>query len=564
MKIIRISWVCLMVAALWFSTVLGVKIPENSDFVLHIASIEKMLGDFLADYNTEIGSITLFGKDSLGGTFEILMGIAEEDEETLIKALSKLPISITIDPKFSEDILAKSLADMLETSYIITNISKEEKKIQIDKFTFYTLRSKDALYITFSETQKRMIADMQNGKLKTVDVQIPADVDIYYKNFGTSPIGNLLYLFGDFYGRPTSEELKVSFNDDRLYFELSITKNVSEYEKNLLKESEFYLSELNYAENSKLMFGATKGLPLLSLIISQEFPEEFTKLLSNGIDSILISGDSDLFISAKYRIEYEKVIESTLREYFQSIEFDRTNSILNAWQGEEVKSKTKRAELENSLMYLYMSEQEDMEFVGITFNVQRSSEGGLIITGSVSNFKTYLEKILFDFLNEPTEEYYDEYESEDWWEDEEWEESEEYTEEEYEEEYTEECTTEEIEEETYEEETYEEEVFDEEYVYSTAENLANVVDYLIEKLNSGLIPTQWALQYDYPYSFLNRLEFFPAIGKDGTKYLTIVFELPSEEIGEAIISILEEYGISAWMAYGKLIINYVIQKEYAQ
>lgn len=94
--------------------------------------------------------------------------------------------------------------------------------------------------------------------------------------------------------------------------------------------------------------------------------------------------------------------------------------------------------------------------------------------------------------------------------------------------------------------------------------MVNVANYLIDKLNNGLIPTQWALQYDYPYTFLNRLEFFPAIGKDGTKYLTIAFELPNEEIGDAIISILEEHSISAWMAYGKLIINYVIQKEYAQ
>ncbi len=489
------------------------------------------------------------------------MGIKEDDEEMLFKALSKLPLSIIIDPKFSEELLAKSLAQILDSAYVITNISKTEKKIQIGKFTLYTLRSKDTLYITFSEIQKRMIADMQNGKLKTVDVQIPEGVDIYYKNFGTSPIGNLLYLFGDFYGRPTSEELKVSFNDDRLYFELSITKNVSEYEKNLLKESEFYLSELNYAENSKMMVGATKGLPLLSLILNQEFPDEFTKLLSEGIDSILISGNSGLFISAKYRVEYEKVIESALREYFQSIEFDRNNSILNAWQGDEIKTKTKRAELENSLMYLYMSEQEDMEFVGIKLNAQRSSESGLIITGSVSNFKTYLEKILFDFLNEPTEEYYDEYEFEDWREDEEWEESEEYTEEEYEEEYTEECTTEETEE---DEGTYEEEVFDEDYIYSVAENLVNVANYVIDKLNNGLIPTHWALQYDFPYSFLNRLEFFPAIGKDGTKYLTIAFELPNEKIGEAIISVLEKYDISAWAAYGKLIINYVIQVQIPQ
>lgn len=559
MRFSKFTWVFLVLVLLRFSIAFGVKIPENSDFIVYFTSFEKILRNFLDDDVLEVGPVTIFGKYSLGSVFELFTGILHEDEDAVIKGLSKLPISIAINPEFSEELLAKNLADMLETSYVITHISQTEKKIQIGEITIYTLKTKDALYISFSELQKRMITDMQKGKLKTIDVPVSKDVDIYYKNFGISPIGNLLYLLGDFYGRPTSEELKVSFNEEKLYFELSTMKNASEYEKNLLKESESYLSELNYAENPKFLVGTTKALPFLVKAMNKELPDKLIDFATEGIDSVLISGNSGLFLSAKYRIEYEKLIENILKEIFQYVEFDRAKSIVNAWQGNEVKSKTKLKELENSTLYLNLPEQEDKELGGITFNVQRTSDGGLKITGNISNFQKYLEEIITKILTEETEEYYDEYE----------EEYEEEYEDEYEEECWEEATTEEV---TTEETTCEEcveceeyeEVFDEEYVYSTAENLANVVDYLIEKLNSGLIPTQWALQYDYPYTFLNRLEFFPAIGKDGTKYLTISFQLPNEEIGEAIISALEDYGISAWIAYGKLIINYVIQPQIPQ
>ena len=412
MKFSRVTWICLVFFLFWLSVAFGVKIPENSDFIVHFTSFEKILGNFLGDDISEVGPVTIFGKDSFGGAFELFTGILDEDEDVVIKGLSKLPISIAISPEFSEEHLAKNLADILEASYVITHISQTEKKIQLGEITLHTLKTKDALYISFSELQKRMITDMQKGKLKTIDVPVSEDVDIYYKNFGTSHIGNLLYLLGDFYGRPTSEELKVSFNEEKLYFELSTMKNTLEYEKNLLKESESYLSELNYAENSKFLVGTTKALPFLVKAMNEELPDNLIDFATEGIDSVLISGNSGLFLSAKYRIEYEKLIENILKEIFQYVEFDRAKSIVNAWQGNEVKSKTKLKELENSIMYLNLPEQEDTELGGIKFNVQRTSDGGLKITGNISNFQKYLEEIITKILTEETEEYYDEYKEE--------------------------------------------------------------------------------------------------------------------------------------------------------
>ncbi|MCX7654422.1 MAG: hypothetical protein N2Z58_07110 [Fervidobacterium sp.] len=552
----RFRKVVLLVLVTSIYLVFGFKVPENADFVFHISSVDKVLSLILPDYNFEFGQITLFGKDSFGGISEILLGFMLEDERITSKAFLKLPIVVAIEPKFSEDAIAKTLAELMKASYIVTDLDKSTKKIQIGEVAFYTIRSKEALYLTCSEIQKMVVEDMLNSKVKLVEVNIPQEVDIYYKNFGTTPIGNWLYAFGDTFGKPVSEELKGCIEQNKIWFELIIEKNISDYEKTLLKRNEFYLSELNYVPNSKIFIGATRNFNFLPLLILlQELPEELVPFFTENIDIFLISGSTDLFMCAKYKPEYEKLVQFNLKEHFQYMKFDRINNLVNAWQGKEVGIETKHKDLENSLMYIGIigEEEEDFSFL---LNVQRITNGGIKITGKVTNLQKFLEKYLEEAFEETEEYYSDEYDY--------------YEEEEIEEEDYEE-TFDEIEYETgdeteeappaeglYEEEY--EEILDENYVYTTVDNLVSVINYLIEKLDEGFIPTIWSLR-NYPQNFLKRLEFFPAIGRDGTKYFTISFQLPSEEIGEAIMMKLEEYDIYSWIVYGKLIINYVIKAE---
>ncbi|MEN3043276.1 MAG: hypothetical protein ABDH59_08300 [Fervidobacterium sp.] len=554
----RFRKVVLLVLVTSIYLVFGFKVPENADFVFHISSVDKVLNLILPDYNFEFGQITLFGKDSFGGISEILLGFMLEDERITSKAFLKLPIVVAIEPKFSEDAIAKTLAELMKASYIVTDLDKSTKKIQIGEVEFYTIRSKEALYLTFSEIQKMVVEDMLNSKVELVEINIPQEVDIYYKNIGTTPIGNWLYTFGDTFGKPVSEELKGCIEQNKICFEFIIEKNISDYEKTLLKRNEFYLSELNYVPNSKIFIGATRNFNFLPLLILlQEVPKELVSLFIENIDAFLISGNTDLFMCAKYKPEYEKLVQFNLKEHFQYMKFDRINNLVNAWQGKEVGIETKHKDLENSLMYIGIIGEEEEDF-SLLLNVQRITDGGIKITGKVTNLQKFLEKYLEESFEETEEYYSDEY---DYYE----EEVEETEEEDYEETFDEieYETWDETEEATPEEGFYEEgyeEILDENYVYTTVENLVSVINYLIEKLDEGLVPTIWSLQ-DYPQNFLERLEFFPAIGKDKTKYFTLSFQLPNEKIGEAIVSKLEEYNIFSSVIYGKLIINYVIQAQ---
>ncbi|GEM_PF-2548007 len=71
MKFSRVTWICLALSLCWFWVVFGVKIPENSDFIVHFTSFEKVIKIFLGDDILEIGPVPVFGKDSFDGAFEL-------------------------------------------------------------------------------------------------------------------------------------------------------------------------------------------------------------------------------------------------------------------------------------------------------------------------------------------------------------------------------------------------------------------------------------------------------------------------------------------------------------
>jgi len=140
---------------------------------------------------------------------------------------------------------------------------------------------------------------MLSGKLSKTTIEIPDDYVFYYKSLKGAPLGEMLYSFGDFYGKPVSEELSASMIDGKLTFDMTIKKETTEYEKSLIKESEVSaIDDLDVIKDADMIingvgelgYAFAYGLLNLSGVeLKRNYFESFIFSSSSKHDTVLFS-----------------------------------------------------------------------------------------------------------------------------------------------------------------------------------------------------------------------------------------------------------------------------------
>lgn len=533
--------------------VFSVQVPENSKFVLYFSSLDDLLNslDVQVDYN--IGPVTIFGDTSIS-LLKILqlylISESENEEEMIVNLISALPVVVDIQKVKINDIL-EILNNLIgeETSIITSKLSQITKKVILGPITFYLIEGPNDVYITASELQRRIVEDMINSKAPTIKIDIPQDTYIYYKGFGENSIWSFLTV--DLYGKTVSDEMKVKVNDNEMNVEILIEKELTEYEKSLMKEFETYLSGLNIVENPVAVIGTTKDYKLfLDMFLKEVVGENISQYLTDAVFSVNMN--QEMILSGTYDPKFEKDIINQFSDKPFFVEVDKNNSVIN------VKTKNTNGvsidnanEIKNSLLYAYinLSVMETGLDSIIKLNVQRLENGNLKISANIENYQNLLKSLLEEVASSEIEnrEYTEEWNEE------------EYAEEEItttEETMTEEATTEEAT--TVEDEEYYAESFEEEFdPYEISGMINELISITFDKMYEGVLPTLRAFQNVFPREFLDRIEIFPAFGKDGTIYVVFVYYTDYIEQAETIRDVLyDDYGINSDIVYDKIVITF--------
>ncbi|MFN4224302.1 MAG: hypothetical protein ACK4E1_05815 [Fervidobacterium nodosum] len=537
--------------------VFSIQVPENSKFVLYFSSLDDLLNslDVQVDYN--IGPVTIFGDTSIS-LLKILqlylISESENEEEMIVNLISALPVVVDIQKVKINDIL-EILNNLIgeETSIITSKLSQITKKVILGPITFYLIEGPNDVYITASELQRRIVEDMINSKAPTIKIDIPQDTYIYYKGFGENSIWSFLTV--DLYGKTVSDEMKVKVNDNEMNVEILIEKELTEYEKSLMKEFETYLSGLNIVENPVAVIGTTKDYKLfLDMFLKEVVGENISQYLTDAVFSVNMN--QEMILSGTYDPKFEKDIINQFSDKPFFVEVDKNNSVINVKTKNTNGVSIDSSEIKNSLMYAYinLSVMETGLDSIIKLNVQRLENGNLKISANIENYQNLLKSLLEEVASSEIE-------------------NREYTEEWNEEEYaeeattTEEVTTEEATTVEEEEEEYSEEEYEESYEEETAEEefdpyeISGMINELIsitfDKMYEGVLPTLRAFQNVFPREFLDRIEIFPAFGKDGTIYVVFVYYTDYIEQAETIRDVLyDDYGINSDIVYDKIVITF--------
>ncbi len=549
-RVLRNSFVTLLLT-LVLQMAFSIQVPENSKFILYFSSLDDLLNssDIQIDYS--IGPVTIFGDTSVNFLKILQLSLASEsenEEEMIANLISAFPIAVVIQKAQTNNIL-EILNNLIGegTSIILSKLSQTTKKVMLGPITLYLIEEPNNVFITTSELQRRIIEDMINSKVPTIKVDIPQDAYIYYKGFGNNSIWSLFMV--DLYGKTVSDEMKVKVTDNVISVEILIEKELTEYEKSLMKEFETYLSSLNIVENPVTVIGTSKDYKLfLDLFLKEVFNENISQYFTNAVFSVNMN--DEMMLSATYSPEFERDIIKQFSGKPFFVELDKNNGVINV--------KTKNAngvsvdnyyEIKNSLMYAYIN-LSIME-IGldsiIKLNAQRLENGNLKISASIENYQSLLKYLLEEVLSSETE---------NW----------KYTEEWNEEDYTEEATTVEGEEyyaeeaTTAEEEYYTENSEEEFDPYEVSEMINELISTTLDKMYEGVLPTLRAFQSVFPRGFLDRIEILPAFGKDGTMYVIFIYYPDYLEQAEIIRDILyEDYGINSEIVYDKLVITFYRQ-----
>ena len=400
----RLSLFCTMIFLISSTVgIFGVSffVPSNSDFVIFASGFTDLL-----DSNSDLtlGSMMIFGKDSTGPLiFNNLYTIMSGDVENLGDVgldLSNLPIGVIFDEGTSEDSIIELLSYLSYSTPEIVDLSESEKEIIAGANEFFIVKSGKRYYLCFSDVSRRFVKDMLSGKLSKTAIEIPDDFVFYYKSLKGAPLGEMLYSFGDFYGKPVSEELSARMIDGKLTFDLTIKKETTEYEKSLIKESEVSaIDDLDVIKDADMIINGVGELGyafaygLLNL--------SGVELKKNYFESFIFSSSSKhdtVLFAAKYNSDYDKEtldrMASELSYYFRSVVLQE-EGVVNAFSG--------------SGMYLEkINEEAQIRFsiscfkafgISVQIDLTRMDDGGLKLSGSIDNITMIPSLLEHSFSN---------------------------------------------------------------------------------------------------------------------------------------------------------------------
>ena len=401
----RLSLFCTMIFLISSTVgIFGVSffVPSNSDFVIFASGFTDLL-----DSNSDLtlGSMMIFGKDSTGPLiFNNLYTIMSGDVENLGDVgldLSNLPIGVIFDEGTSEDSIIELLSYLSYSTPEIVDLSESEKEIIAGANEFFIVKSGKRYYLCFSDVSRRFVKDMLSGKLSKTAIEIPDDFVFYYKSLKGAPLGEMLYSFGDFYGKPVSEELSARMIDGKLTFDLTIKKETTEYEKSLIKESEVSaIDDLDVIKDADMIingvgelgYAFAYGLLNLSGVeLKRKYFESFIFSSSSKHDTVLFS--------AKYNPDYDKEtldrMVSELSDCFSSVVVQEERQVVNAFSGSGMYLGKMNKEAQNKIFYLMLS-QELLGFP-VQIDLTRMDDGGLKLSGSIDNI-TMIPSLLESFF----------------------------------------------------------------------------------------------------------------------------------------------------------------------
>lgn len=559
----RLSLFCTMIFLISSTVgIFGVSffVPSNSDFVIFASGFTDLL-----DSNSDLtlGSMMIFGKDSTGPLiFNNLYTIMSGDVENLGDVgldLSNLPIGVIFDEGTSEDSIIELLSYLSYSTPEIVDLSESEKEIIAGANEFFIVKSGKRYYLCFSDVSRRFVKDMFSGKLSKTAIEIPDDFVFYYKSLKGAPLGEMLYSFGDFYGKPVSEELSARMIDGKLTFDLTIKKETTEYEKSLIKESEVSaIDDLDVIKDADMIingvgelgYAFAYGLLNLSGVeLKRNYFESFIFSSSSKHDTVLFS--------AKYNSDYDKEtldrMASELSYYFSSVVMQEERQVVNAFSGSGMYLEKINEEAQNKIFYLMLS-QELLGFP-VQIDLTRMDDGGLKLSGSIDNI-TMIPSLLESFFLSNNTNYdettIDEYEYNEYGT------SDETTTDEYgydEYEYDEYGTTDETMTDEY---SYEDETED-----AIIESLLYLIDDCYSSLFSAYGPlTKEDLQGWYDDWFLDRISVTSVDTGDGYKeYVMIVYSTTDLEDLEYIAESVSDQSWAAYMVDGNNIV-FVVTIDY--
>ncbi|NLH36795.1 MAG: hypothetical protein GX468_01530 [Thermotogaceae bacterium] len=531
-------------------------VPSNSDFVIFASGFTDFLG---SNDDSTLGSMMIFGKDSTGPLiFNNLYTIMSGDVENLGDVeldLSDLPIGVIFGEGTSEDSIIEILSYLSYSTPEIVDLSESEKEIIAGANEFFIVKSGKRYYLCFSDVSRRFVKDMFSGKLSKTAIEIPDDFVFYYKSLKGAPLGEMLYSFGDFYGKPVSEELSARMIDGKLTFDLTIKKETTEYEKSLIKESEVSaIDDLDVIKDADMIingvgelgYAFAYGLLNLSGVeLKRNYFESFIFSSSSKHDTVLFS--------AKYNSDCDKEtldrMVSELSDYFGSVVVQEERQVVNAFSGFGMYLGKMNKEAQNKIFYLMCS--QELFGLPLQIDLTRMDDGGLKLSGSIDNITMIPTLLELFFLSNntnydetTTDEYgYDEYGTTD-----------EYWYDEYG--TTDETTTDEYG--TTEDYSYGDETED-----TIIENLLYLIDDCYSSLSSAYGPlTKEDLRGSYDDWFLDRINVASVdTGNGYREYVMIVYSTTDFEDLDYIAESVSDQSWAAYMVDGNNIV-FVVTMDY--
>ncbi|HRD20377.1 MAG TPA: hypothetical protein PK584_04875 [Fervidobacterium sp.] len=528
-------------------------IPSNSDFLVFVSGFTDFLG---LDSDSSLGSMLIFGKDSSGQfIFDNLYTILSGDVGSLENVeldISSLPIGVIFGEDTPEDSIIEFLSYLSYTTPEIVSLSESEKEIIAGPNKFFIVKSGKRSYLCFSDISRRFVKDMLSGKLSKTTVEIPDGLAFYYKSLRGTPLGDILYSLGDFYGKPVSEEISAKMVDGKLTFDVTIKKETSEYEKSIIKELEISTTDdLDMIKDAdmvirgvgKLGYAFAYGLLNLSGVeLKKNYFESFLFSSSSKSDSVLFS--------AKYRSDYSKEVidnmASELSDYFNSVVVQEDRKVINAFSGSNMYLGKIDKKVQDKIFYLVLS--QELFGIPVQVDIVRMDDGGLKLSGSIDNvamIPTLFESFLLNNTvfgedtttdETTTDEYgYDDYGT------------------------TDEMTTDTTTTEDYsydEEDTTDEYSYEDEAEYTIAENIISLIDDCYSTFLWSYEPVRKeALQGTYEDWFFDRISIASANAGDGyTKYVMIIYSTPDYEDLELIAEIVADQSWADYMVDGSNIV----------
>lgn len=280
---------------------ISLRIPQGMDFFVYFRDFPSVVtylwqGGRAIDQRGAITvsnlptQLAIFGKSTVDDVF-VLLGLGYQLDwseplsflRSLLKLLIRSPLIIHLPCGAARDFVVSFLGFLGFEEVEFYETGESHVEVVVDEYSGVLYETEGGLYLTFSLTGKEFLEVFLEGDGLATDLQISDDVFFQYAFFNNSPLGSLLYTFGDNLGFPIGEGGSLKFRDDgSVEVEVLIFRKLSAIEKRLLAKAHDPRDHYFVADSSvKLVFSGPASLIFSWILRESDLPELDTELFES-------------------------------------------------------------------------------------------------------------------------------------------------------------------------------------------------------------------------------------------------------------------------------------------